>query len=113
MTNATPPPDDPLSLREVAALFRVDVKTAGRWADIGKLPFFRSPGGRRLYPRAAINALIAGMKPHILAMPDADLQTAGDMLARVLDRGWHGPLTDEEALPLFVLLRALPRGEAQ
>lgn len=36
---------------EVAQLFRVDPKTVSRWADSGKLPFVRTLGGHRRFPR--------------------------------------------------------------
>ncbi|VEI13581.1 BldC family transcriptional regulator [Trueperella bialowiezensis] len=36
---------------EVAELFRVDPKTVSRWADNGKLPYVRTLGGHRRFPR--------------------------------------------------------------
>lgn len=53
----------PLLLKpaEVAALFRVDVKTVTRWANAGKLASVRTPGGReRRYFRAEVDALLRG-----------------------------------------------------
>lgn len=44
---------------EVAALFRVDVKTVGRWAAAGRIPAIRTPGGHRRYPAVAVKALLA------------------------------------------------------
>lgn len=44
---------------EVAALFRVDVKTVTKWARAGKLPSIRTLGGHRRYPEAEIRALLA------------------------------------------------------
>jgi hypothetical protein len=46
-----------LTASEVAALFRVDPRTVGRWADDGKLIHTRTPGGKngkghRRYPSA-------------------------------------------------------------
>lgn len=61
-----PPPYYP---GEVADLFRVDVKTIARWARAGKLPYFRTLGGHRRFPRAAINALMTGVAD---AVRDAD-----------------------------------------
>lgn len=34
---------------EVAALFRVDVKTVARWAAAGRINAIRTPGGHRRY----------------------------------------------------------------
>jgi excisionase family DNA binding protein len=41
---------------EVAKLFRVAVKTVERWIRDGRLPRVRSPGGRYLVPRDAVEA---------------------------------------------------------
>lgn len=54
------PQETPYNGTEVARLFAVDVSTVVRWADTGKLPSFRTPGGHRRYPRAAVDALLAG-----------------------------------------------------
>lgn len=45
-------PERPLTPSQVAALFSVTVTTVGKWADEGKLPYFRTPGGqRRFHPQ--------------------------------------------------------------
>ena len=44
-------PRDLMTPSEVASLFRVDAKTVTRWAQEGKLPFVRTLGGHRRYPR--------------------------------------------------------------
>lgn len=44
---------------EVAAMFRVDAKTVTRWAQEGKLPFIRTLGGHRRYPRRDVLSLLA------------------------------------------------------
>lgn len=41
--------DKLMSPCEVAALFRVDPKTVLRWAKVGLLESFRTPGGHRRY----------------------------------------------------------------
>ena len=43
---------------EVAQLFRVDAKTVSRWAQAGKLPFIRTLGGHRRYPREEVLRLL-------------------------------------------------------
>ena len=45
---------------EVAQLFRVDPKTVSRWAQEGKLPFIRTLGGHRRYPRDEVMRLLDG-----------------------------------------------------
>jgi excisionase family DNA binding protein len=56
------PDHDLLTVAEVAAAFRVDVKTVNRWTLAGKLRSVRTPGGagpghHRFY-RADIDAII-------------------------------------------------------
>ncbi|WP_338701295.1 BldC family transcriptional regulator [Streptomyces sp. Q6] len=55
MTNRIP--RQLLSGGEVAALLGVDPKTVTRWANLGKLPCFRTPGGHRRYRRADVERL--------------------------------------------------------
>lgn len=50
--------EQPMRAGEVAALFRVDPKTVARWADAGRLPAFRTPGGHRRFRTADIKALL-------------------------------------------------------
>ena len=45
---------------EVAALFRVDVKTVARWTKQGKLACFRTAGGHRRFDRQVIEKLLNG-----------------------------------------------------
>lgn len=52
-------PDKPLTSGEVAHLFGVSTVTVASWADDGKLPSFRTPGGQRRFYRADIDAFIA------------------------------------------------------
>lgn len=42
---------------EVAAIFGVDRKTVTRWANAGKIPSIRTPGGHRRFPESQILAL--------------------------------------------------------
>lgn len=39
---------------EVAKLFRVDPKTVTRWANAGKIPSMKTPGGHRRFSRELI-----------------------------------------------------------
>ena len=47
-----------LSRAEVAHLFQVSPATVARWSRQGKLPYTRTLGGRRRYPRGRILALL-------------------------------------------------------
>lgn len=49
-----------LTSTEVAAQFRVDPKTVGRWAADGRLPSILTPGGRRRYRASEVRALLGG-----------------------------------------------------
>ena len=51
---------DLMTPSEVARLFRVDAKTVTRWAQEGKLPFIRTLGGHRRYPRDEVMRLLDG-----------------------------------------------------
>ena len=54
---------------EVASLFRVDAKTVTRWAKEGKLPYIRTLGGHRRYPRAEVLQLVAE-REQVAALPE-------------------------------------------
>jgi excisionase family DNA binding protein len=47
-------PDRLLTPTEVANLFRVDPKTVTRWANAGKVPSLRTPGGHRRFRESDI-----------------------------------------------------------
>ncbi len=49
-----------LTPSEVAAIYRVDPKTVGRWADAGKLPFIRTPGRHRRFRESVVRKLLDG-----------------------------------------------------
>lgn len=44
---------------DVARLFNVHTSTVIDWADKGKLPCFRTPGGQRRFRRSEVEALLA------------------------------------------------------
>lgn len=46
-----------LTPAEVAAMFRVDTKTATRWAKAGRISSVRTPGGHRRFRESEIRAL--------------------------------------------------------
>jgi excisionase family DNA binding protein len=45
---------------EVAAVFRVDVKTVTRWANAGKLTSIRTLGGHRRFRESEVMSLMQG-----------------------------------------------------
>ena len=51
--------DGPLTTGDVATIFGVTLTTAKRWAEEGRLPSFRTPGGRYRFLREDVEALKA------------------------------------------------------
>jgi excisionase family DNA binding protein len=51
-------PNPLMTPAEVAAAFRVEVKTIRRWADAGKLTVRRTVGGHRRYLRSEVRSLL-------------------------------------------------------
>lgn len=62
-------PEKLLNPSEVAAMFSVDVKTVGRWADRGKVDYIRTPGGQRMYPAAQFGEFLKPMRGKRQAKP--------------------------------------------
>ena len=64
-----PQPTESRYLRtaQVAELLHVSPKTVSRWAQEGRLPFFRTLGGHRRYPDREIQALLGNP---VRAIPD-------------------------------------------
>ena len=53
------PRDRLLTPGEVAVLFRVDPKTVTRWAEAGRLPCLKTPGGHRRFRESHVRELLA------------------------------------------------------
>ena len=53
-------PDRLLKPGEVAAMFKVKVRTVTRWARAGLIPSGWTPGGSRRYPESQVRALLDG-----------------------------------------------------
>lgn len=49
----------PLTSGQVARLFNVHPTTVMDWADKGRLPFFRTPGGQRRFRPEDVEAFLA------------------------------------------------------
>ncbi|MGY6501608.1 MAG: helix-turn-helix domain-containing protein [Acidimicrobiales bacterium] len=49
---------DILTPLEVARLFGVTSEAVRNWADAGKLPHFKTPGGQRRFHRADVEAFL-------------------------------------------------------
>lgn len=52
-------PPRPLTTGQVAERFGVHPTTVIAWADAGKIPFFRTPGGDRRFHVADVEALLS------------------------------------------------------
>lgn len=59
--------NDTMTPAEVADFFRVSPDTVARWADEGRLPCFRTPGGQRRYRRTDVEAFAPSETPGELA----------------------------------------------
>lgn len=53
------PTERPLTPGAVADMFGVSVVTVGSWADDGKLPHFKTPGGQRRFRQKDVEAFMA------------------------------------------------------
>lgn len=62
----------PLTPGQVADLFGVTVTTVGEWAENGKLPCFKTPGGQRRFRRSDVYALLPDPVVCECADPDPD-----------------------------------------
>lgn len=49
----------PYTPGQVADLFNVSIQSVAAWANEGLIPHFRTPKGKRRFPRAEIDALVA------------------------------------------------------
>lgn len=49
----------PLTSTQVADLFGVTAETVGVWADEGKIPSFRTPGGHRRFHPTDVDSFLA------------------------------------------------------
>jgi excisionase family DNA binding protein len=58
MTAQSTPSERLLTPAEVAALVFVDPKTVSRWAQSGKIPFVRTPGGHRRFRISDVQAIM-------------------------------------------------------
>lgn len=52
-----------LSSTEVAALFRVSARTVTAWANAGRLPSLRTPGGHHRFALHVVEAALRGEQP--------------------------------------------------
>lgn len=70
-----------LTAGEVARLFGVDHKTVNRWANAGRLNYFRTPGNRLRFYTGEVEALLASERPwphrSALTSPERGTQPPG------------------------------------
>ncbi len=77
-----PTPDQWLSLSEASALLGVHASTLRRWADSGRVPCQRTPGGHRRFNRRKLLQMIEGTS--FTGSRDVDPGQASD-------QPWHAP----------------------
>jgi excisionase family DNA binding protein len=75
-----PMPDQWLSLSEASTLLGVHASTLRRWADSGRVPCQRTPGGHRRFNRRKLLQMIEGTS--VAGATDVDPGKAGD-------QKWH------------------------
>ena len=61
-----------MSLGEVSRVLQVNEATLRQWADRGRLPVYRTPGGHRRFLREDVDALLAGNGGAAPAEPDPE-----------------------------------------
>ncbi|HEX6348328.1 MAG TPA: helix-turn-helix domain-containing protein [Candidatus Dormibacteraeota bacterium] len=62
-----------LGLGEASRLLGITPATLRRWADLGQVPTFTTPGGHRRFPRSVIEGLVPAARtrrPELRASPD-------------------------------------------
>ena len=77
-----PMPDQWLSLSEASALLGVHASTLRRWADSGRVPCQRTPGGHRRFNRRKLVQMIEGTSVAGVTYVDP---------GRAADQAWHKP----------------------
>lgn len=55
----SPAPEPLLTPSEVAAVFKVHPNTVSVWAERGRIPSFKTPGGHRRFRQADVEAFLA------------------------------------------------------
>ena len=70
-------PNRVLKTQEVADLFVVDTNTVNRWADQGRLPHFRTPGGHRRFYRSDVEPLLQAHRGRVSGRQRAPTSMAG------------------------------------
>src|SRR5436305_1389189 len=79
-----------LTLHEASALVGVSPSTIRRWADAGRIPTQRTPGGHRRFARAAVLALAPLPVPVAAPIPVVAAPPAGQ-------QPWHTHLSASAA----------------
>jgi excisionase family DNA binding protein len=70
LASVTAPVAEPsMTVKEVAALFRVDPKTVRRWVAAGEFTEIRTPGGGIRLRREEVRARLSGSRAHVEETP--------------------------------------------
>lgn len=77
-----------LGLSEAAAMAGVSISTLRRWADEGRIPSFRTPGGHRRFRIADVQAALAPAP-----VPSADIEVLGALASARIRRQLAAPRT--------------------
>lgn len=91
-----------LSIGDVARVFGVHEGTVRRWADSGRLPSFRTPGGHRRFLRTEVMSFLASQR--VSQQADDSRQLSSLVLAeaqkqlapRVQKELWHAYYNDQQ-----------------
>lgn len=92
--------DQWLGLSEAAELLGVHPSTVRAWADQGKLPVQRTPGGHRRFPRAEIEAMLSGGRrsggSEAQIVMENVIGRARLEMPRLQDQAWYTGLTESQ-----------------
>jgi excisionase family DNA binding protein len=94
---------DWLSLTEASKLLGIHPTTLRRWADLGSMPCFRTPGGHRRFRTADLTAWVRGRQPVVQSsQAEALVQSAVGFTRqemadkRVSNEPWYAAFTQED-----------------
>lgn len=85
-----------LGRADVARLFNVSVTTVTKWSKAGRIGFFRSPSGIRIYPECEVMRIMRGEEPSDFVRENA--QRDNEKYERMWrEDGWRNATFDKQA----------------